>query len=166
MPFHVEEVYLEAESDIRNNNYSEALKKYESILYDEPSHAPAHNSLGWLYKNQFDNYGKAENHFLAAIKSDPTYPHAYFHYAVLLTDMERFDDLRKHLDRCLKVSTLDKSWVQVRFALIEELQFNFQRAIQYFEKAILICVNDDKIKEYKQDIDRCRMKIDIAKNSQ
>ena len=28
-----EELYLEAEADIKNNNYSEAFKKYESILY-------------------------------------------------------------------------------------------------------------------------------------
>ena len=49
-----EELYLEAEADIKNNNYAEAFKKYESILYEEPDSAPAHNSMGWLYKTQFD----------------------------------------------------------------------------------------------------------------
>ena len=63
MNTNMEELYLEAEADIKNNNYAEAFKKYESILYDEPSSAPAHNSLGWLYKTQLDDYGKAENHF-------------------------------------------------------------------------------------------------------
>ena len=61
-----EELYLEAEADIKNNNYAEAFKKYESILYEEPDSAPAHNSMGWLYKTQFDDYAKAENHFSTA----------------------------------------------------------------------------------------------------
>ena len=116
-----EELYLEAEADIKNNNYAEAFKKYESILYEEPDSAPAHNSMGWLYKTQFDDYAKAENHFLTAMKCDPLYPHAYFHMAALLMDMERFDELRQHLDRCLRVRTIDKSWVYGRCALSEEL---------------------------------------------
>ena len=81
-----EELYLEAEADIKNNNYSEAFKKYESILYEEPDSAPAHNSMGWLYKTQFDDYAKAENHFQTAVKCDPLYPHSYFHIAALLMD--------------------------------------------------------------------------------
>jgi tetratricopeptide (TPR) repeat protein len=156
-----EELYLEAEADIKNNNYAEAFKKYESILYEEPDSAPAHNSLGWLYKTQFDDYSKAENHFLTAIRCDSLYPHSYFHIAALLMDMERFDELTQHLEKCLKVRTIDKSWVYGRYALMEELKTNFDKSILYFEKAILASQNDDKIKDYKQDIDRCKMKTEI-----
>ena len=46
MNTNMEELYQEAEADIKNNNYAEVFKKYESILYDEPDSAPAHNSLG------------------------------------------------------------------------------------------------------------------------
>jgi tetratricopeptide (TPR) repeat protein len=158
-----EELYLEAEADIKNNNYAEAFKKYESILYEEPDSAPAHNSMGWLYKTQFDDYAKAENHFLTAIKCDPLYPHAYFHMAALLMDMERFDELRQHLDKCLRVRTIDKSWVYGRCALSEELRQNYQQAMFYFEKAILASQNDEKIKDYRQDTERCQMKMDILK---
>ncbi len=107
MAINIEEIYLEAEADIKNSAYVEAYKKYETILYEEPNYAPAHNSMGWLLKNQFDDLEKAENHFMAAMKSNPLYPHPYFHYAVLLTDMERYKDLEKHLDKCLKISTID-----------------------------------------------------------
>jgi tetratricopeptide (TPR) repeat protein len=158
----MEELYLEAEADIKNNNYAEGFKKYESILYDEPASAPAHNSLGWLYKTQFDDYAKAENHFLTAIKGDPLYPHPYFHLASLLMDMERFDELNTHLERCLKVRTIEKSWVYGRYALIEESKLQFEKAIYYFEKAILNSQNDDKIKDYGQDIERCEMKMKIS----
>ena len=157
----MEELYLEAEADIKNNNYAEAFKKYESILYDEPASAPAHNSLGWLYKTQFDDYIKAENHFSTAMKSDPLYPHPYFHLAALLMDMERWEELGKHLEKCLKVRTIEKSWVYGRYALIEEVKLNFEKAIYFFEKAILSSQNDEKIKDYKQDIERCEMKTGI-----
>jgi len=162
----LEELYLEAETEIRNSNYAEAFRKYESILYDEPTSAPVHNSLGWLYKTQFDNYSQAESHYIAAIKSDPLYPHAYHNYAILLTDMERYDDLKKHLNRCLDIATLDKSWVYIRFGLMEELNLRFESAIDYYEKAILISLNDEKIKDYRNDIDRCHAKLQLAKNHQ
>jgi tetratricopeptide (TPR) repeat protein len=161
-----EELYLEAEQDIKNNHYADAFKKYESILYDEPDCAQAHNSLGWLYKTQFDDYTKAENHFLTAIKYDPLYPHSYFHMAALLMDMERFDELGLHLERCLSVRTVDKSWVYGRFALAEELKQHYEKAIFYFEKAILASQHDEKIKDYRQDIERCEMKTGIRKKHQ
>src|ERR1700759_2709898 len=130
----VEELYLEAEADIKKGANVEALRRFESILYDEPHHAPTHNSLGWLYKTHFDDYKKAETHFKAAIKSDHSYPHPYFHYAILLTDMERFEDLKKHLSRCLNIPTIEKSWVHYRYGLMEELNMHFSAAISNFEK--------------------------------
>lgn len=157
----IEELFLEAEADIKKNAHVDALRKYETILYDEPNHAPTHNSLGWIYKTQFDDYKKAEMHFRAAMRSEPNYPHPYFHYAVLLTDMERYDELKKHLDKCLAVPTIEKSWVYYRFAIAEELKMNFDAAISCFEKAILNSLNDDKIKDYHADIERCRKKIEI-----
>jgi tetratricopeptide (TPR) repeat protein len=158
-----EELYLEAEADIKNNRYAEGFKKYESILYEEPDSAPAHNSLGWLYKTQFDDYVKAENHLLTAIKCDPLYPHSYFHMAALLMDMERWEELENLLDKCLKIRTVDKSWVYGRYALSEELKMSFEKAIYYFERAILASQNDEKIRDYRQDIDRCEMKAGILK---
>lgn len=158
-----EELYLEAEADIKNNQYAEAFKKYESILYEEPDSAPAHNSMGWLYKTQFDDYAKAENHFLTAIKCDPLYPHSYFHIAALLMDMDRFEELYLHLEKCLRIRTIDKSWVYGRYGLVEELKMDFQKAIHYFEKAILTSQHDEKIKDYRLDIERCEMKAEIAK---
>ena len=158
----IEELFLEAEADIKKNAHVDALRKFETILYDEPNHAPTHNSLGWLYKTQFDDYHKAEMHFRAAIKSDPSYPHPYFHYAVLFTDMERYEELKRHLSRCLNVPTIEKSWVYYRYAIAEELNMQFDAAITFFEKAILVSLNDEKIKEYRNDIDRCRKKIELA----
>ena len=158
----VEELFLEAEADIKNNAHVEAFRKYETILYDEPNHAPSHNSMGWLYKTQIDDYLKAENHFKAAIKTQPLYPHPYFHYAVLLTDMERYEELKNHLTRCLNIPTIEKSWVYYRYAVMEELRMHFDEAIACLEKACIVSLSDDKIKDYQKDIDRCKRKIDLS----
>jgi hypothetical protein len=139
----------------------EAYKKYESILYEEPNYAPAHNSMGWLLKNQFDDLEKAENHFITAMKVSPMYPHPYFHYAVLLTDMERYKELGRHLEKCSRVATIEKSWVNARRGILNELQLQFDEAIKNYEAAILTTLSDEKIKDYKADIERCRMKSEL-----
>lgn len=161
----VDELYLESEADIKNSLFAEAYHKCESILYEEPKHAPAHNSMGWLLKTQFDDYDRAENHFLTAMRCDPLYPHPYFHYSTFLTDLERFDDLEKHLTKCLTIVTLEKSWIFGKWAIMKELKLNFEAAIFNYEKAILASLNDDKIKGYQEDIERCKLKLSIIKQS-
>lgn len=156
-----EQLYLEAEADIRGSNYHEAFQKYESILYEEPDFAPAHNSMGWIYKTQFDNYQKAEMHFKAAIQADGLYPHPYFHLASIYIDLERFDDLKRLLDKCLNIITIEKSWVHYRFGLMNEFKSNYDEAIKEYRQAIVFCMNNDKIKEYQADIERCKMKNEI-----
>jgi hypothetical protein len=44
---------------------------------------------------------------------------------------------------------------------VEELQLHFQEAINLYEKAILLTLNDDKIKGYKEDITRCEEKREL-----
>jgi tetratricopeptide (TPR) repeat protein len=161
----IEETYLEAEADIRNNNYHEAFQKFENILYEDPSFAPAHNSIGWIYKTQFDNYEMAETHFTAAMKIDPQYPHSYFHLASIYIDQERYAELKRHLDRCLKISTIDKAWVYYRLGMLDEIKGNYEKAMREYKNAILHCFNNDKIKSYQADIERCKTKATIAKEN-
>jgi len=161
----IEELYLEAEADIKNHAYQDAFRKHQSILYEEPNHAPAHNSLGWLLKQQFDDYSSADQHFKAAMRADPLYPHSYFHYATLLTDQEKYVELNRHLELCLRIPTIEKSWIHAKRAIMEELNLNFTEAIKNYKKAILVSLNDDKIKEYKADIERCKTKQEIEKSS-
>ncbi|MFY7965077.1 MAG: tetratricopeptide repeat protein [Chitinophagaceae bacterium] len=162
----VEQLYLEAEADIRNTNYHEAFEKYETILYEEPGFAPAHNSMGWIYKTQFDNYAKAENHFKAAIQADPLYPHPYFHLSTIYFDLDKFDALKSHLEKCLNVTTVEKAWIYYRFGMIEETLANYNEAILLYKKAITNSFNNEKIADYKADIERCNTKIEIGKISE
>ncbi|MFL9482083.1 tetratricopeptide repeat protein [Chitinophagaceae bacterium LWZ2-11] len=157
----LEQLYLEAEADIRNNNYHEAFQKHLSIVYDEPDFAPSHNSLGWIYKTQFDDYEKAITHFKAAIRCNPLYPHPYFHLAGTYIDLDRFNDVLDHLAKCIKIATIDKGWVYYRYGMIDEIKGHYEDAIKNYERAILHTMNNDKLSDYKIDIERCRTKLEI-----
>ena len=125
--------------------------------------AATHNSLGWIYKTQMEDYEKAENHYLAAIHSEPDYPHPYINYSILLMDLERFIDMEKLIEQALKIATTDKSTLYYRLALANEMQLKFDDAISCYEKAILFCMNDDRIKSYRIDIERVDEKKQVAK---
>lgn len=159
----LEEVYLEAEADIKNSNYLDAFKKYQSILLEEPDNAPTHNSMGWLYKTQIEDYKKAEIHYLAAMKGGPDYPHTYFNYVTLLTDLERYNESIKLLESCLKITSIEKSWVYLKYGVVYERTLNYEEAIKNYEKAILMSLGEERIKECQQSIERCQMKTGIAK---
>jgi len=121
--------------------------------------------MGWIYKTQFENYEKSENHFNAAIQADPLYPHPYFHLAATLIDLERFTELYRHLEKCLKVVTIEKAWVHHRYGMANELQGKYDAAIGNYQQAILNTMNNDKIKDYQADIERCKTKLNILNNN-
>ncbi len=164
MNSYLEETYLEAEADIKEGNFVDAFRKYEAILLEEPSNGPTLNSLGWLSKTQIEDFTKAEAYYKAAIAADSKYPHSYNNYATLLTEMERFEELEELLQTCFRIPTIEKSWVFMKLGLMEELKLNFKGAIANNEKAILVAISDEKIKDYQQNIVRCKSKIELSKS--
>jgi len=164
MNSYLEETYLEAEADIKEGNFVEAYRKYEAILLEDPTNGPTLNSLGWLSKTQIEDFTKAEAYYKGSIAADALYPHSYLNYAILLTDMERLEELEELLQTCFRIPTVEKSWVYMKLGLMEELKLNFKAAISNHEKAILVAINDEKIKDYQQNINRCKSKIELSKN--
>lgn len=163
MNSHCEDLYLEAEQAIRNSDYVTAKRNYDEILQEEPTSACAHNSLGWLYKTQFDDYIKAEKHYKAAIRYEPNYPHPYWHLADLYSELERWDDLLKLLQQCLTIPVLDKSILYNRFGIMEELSGNFAAARNHYTRSLLFCLNNEKLEDYKKDLERCDYKMGLNK---
>ncbi len=156
-----EDTYLEAEEAIRNTNYLHAKQLLENIILDEPTTAQAHNSLGWLYRTQFDDYERAENHYKAAIRSNPDYPHAYVNLMVLYTYQEQWSKLRPIADKAMARPLVDKSLVNYRLGIMEEYLQNFDSAISYYKKAIKLCLNFDSIEDYKRAISNCEYKASL-----
>lgn len=162
MSHHLEEIYLTAELECKNGNYTEAFKLYHEILQEDPTSASAHNSLGWMYKTQFDDYLRAETHYRTAIKANPAYPHAYWNLCYLLTDMERYDEAYKLLKLCESVNTLDKSLLKLRLGILEEQKGDFKQAIKRYKEGLLCAMSDERLEELKKLIERCEYKQSIT----
>ncbi|POY36938.1 hypothetical protein C3K47_07695 [Solitalea longa] len=157
----LEDLYLEAEASIRNSAYLEAKQMYEQMLTEEPTSAHVHNSLGWIYKTQLEDFEKAENHYRAAIKYEPSYPHPYINLAALLTDAERWIEAELILDASLSVAKVDKCAVHIRYGYLFELRQDFDLAIEHFKKALKFALTDERLEALKKDIARCEFKTTL-----
>lgn len=156
-----EDIYLEAEEAIRNSNYLQAKQLLENIIHDEPGTAQAHNSLGWLYRTQFDDYDRAENHYKAAISSKPEYPHAYLNLMILYTHQEQWEKIKKVAERAITKPLVDKSLVNYRLGIVQEYLQDFEGAIHYYKKAIKLCLNFESVEDYKKAITNCEYKATL-----
>ena len=55
-----EELYLQSEQAIKDGDLIRAKGLIEHMLMEDPRSAIAHNSMGWFYRVQFEDYEKAE----------------------------------------------------------------------------------------------------------
>jgi tetratricopeptide (TPR) repeat protein len=154
-----EDLYLEAEADVRNQAYLEAKQKYESILYDEPKSAAVHNSLGWIYKTQLEDYEKAENHYNAAIRYDAHYPHPYLNLCHLFFDTERFDELDIHAKQALEIPTVDKSFIYEKLGMKAEHLQKYDEASIFYTMAGRYSYNEERV----EDIKKCLARVEWKK---
>ncbi len=161
MTHRLEELYLEGEQAIKNGDFVEALHKLEEMLNEDPQSCRAHNSLGWLYKTQLDDYDRAETHYKMCIKYAPNYPHAYWNYVYLLTDLERFTEAVELMKHALGIPSVDKPSVHNRLGMIHEMQGMYEEAIGYYKQAIRLSLNSEFIEDSKRNIERCEYKISL-----
>lgn len=154
----IEDLFLEADKAFDEGNHAEGKKLLEQILREEPSFGRAHNHLGWLYKNRYQDIPLAEKHYLLSIKFDPSYTPAYINYAYLLRDDSRLKELEDLLNRVLKIEGVNKCSVYDEFGSLYELKGEYKKAIQYYKKAISYCLNDKIINDLTNHIKRCKKK--------
>jgi len=161
MTSRLEELYLEGEQAIKNGDFIEAIRKLEEMLSEDPQSCRAHNSLGWIFKTQLDEYKRAEMHYKMCLRYAPDYPHPYWNYVYLLTDLERFEEAIGIMQKALQVPAIDKPSVHNRLGLIHEIQGDFEAAITYYKQAIRLSLSNDFIEDCKRNIERCEYKITL-----
>ena len=154
-----DELFLEAEKELKNDNYLEAKKLYEQVLEDSPGYAAAHNSLGWLYYSKFENLRIAENHYRAGITFDKNYPHCYWNLVDVMIDEKRWNEAVDFItNTCLHVVTLGRSQCYSKLGIIEELQHQYDKAIANYIQAIKNTCSNERIEDLKKDIARVEYK--------
>jgi tetratricopeptide (TPR) repeat protein len=159
-----EELYLQSEQAIKEGDLIRAKGLIENMLLEDPRSAIAHNSMGWFYRVQFEDYQKAELHYKSAIRFNPDYPHAYWNYANLLMDLERFDQLEQLMERAMALPSLNKAMIFNQLAELREVQGRLGEAIALYKQAIRRSVKNEQIEQFWDSIERCEEKFRLEED--
>ena len=88
----------------------------------------------------------------------------YQNYAVCLSSLKKFDELEKLLERALTVPGLDRSSVYNEYAIMYELQGNYDLAVKYYGEYIKQIFDSVMIDKAVDSIARCKRKQEIFDN--
>ena len=156
--YDLEEKFLVADRLINDGKISEAAHTLDEILQEAPDFGKAHNHLGWLHETKFKNYSKAEEHYKYALKFSPDYTAVYYNYAYLLSTLRRFDELEKLLEQAIKIPGINFGTIYNEYAIMKELQGDFDGAIHYYKLYIRNIFENKSIESAAESIKRCERK--------
>lgn len=160
-----EELFAQADKLLNDGVIMEAVEKLSTILKRNPRFGKAYNHLGWVYETKYKNMARAEEYYRAAIQFAPHYNAAYLNYCYFLSNQNRFDELKAHLDKMSQISGIAKDTIANEYAMMYEMQGNLQQATEFYRKAALITLDGGKLDKYKEAIVRCGKKMDILNPS-
>lgn len=156
-----EELFYEADLDIKDGRFETAVHKLESIISENPRFGKAYNHLGWLYETKFKNYNLAERYYKLALENAPNYVAGYTNYAILLSTLNKFDELKVHLDKAREVPGIDKATIFNEYGIMYEQQGQFKVAIDYYRDCAKRTLNKDTMNRALDSIERCKTKMKL-----
>jgi len=157
----LEEMLDKANLDIKDGLYDEATNKLEKILDIDPNFGKAYNHLGYLYEVKFKEYEKGETLYKLCLEKSPMYPSVYYNYAVLLSTLGKYDELKELLDRAMNVPGITKSTIYNEYAIMFEQQGQLDDAIEHYKKCGLNTLDKNVLNRAKESIDRCKLKKEL-----
>lgn len=159
MSSELENKYLESDALIKQGDYVNAKSILESLIFDYPNSGMVHNSLGWLYRTQMENYQRAGEHYKASINFDQEYPHSYFNYAYMLLDLDDPKGARQVLEKAFAIRSVNKPKLRYELARIYEYEGNWEKAQEYYKMALQSSINNELINDIERDLERCMKKM-------
>lgn len=159
----LDELFFEADNLIKEKRFTEAIQKLEAILTDAPDYGKAYNHLGWIYETQYRDYIKSEELYRKCIAISPQYTAAYGNLSITLSTLNKFDDQELLLNQALVVPGIDKPMILNEFGILYEMKGDFDKAIEYYKKAIIASLNDANIDIYSKSVERCKKKKEMMK---
>lgn len=159
-----ETMLAQANALLQEKQIRESAELLFKILQRNSQFGKAYNHLGWIYEIEYKNYARAEEYYKNAMKYEPGYSASYSHYARLLSNCGRFDELKAHLDIAFTVITVPKEVIYSEFAIMYEMQENPEAAMNYYVKAAMTTLDVKKITLYQESINRCQVKLELKKS--
>ncbi len=157
----LEELLDQSNQDIKNGKYEEATNKLEEIISIDPNFGKAYNHMGYLYEVKFKDYEKGETLYKLCLEKSPLYPSVYYNYAVLLSTLGKYDELKELLDQAMNVPGITKSTIYNEYAIMYEQQGKLDEAIEHYRKAGLNTLDKGVLDRAKTSIERCKSKKEL-----
>lgn len=157
----LEEMLDQANLEIKNGKYEVASNILEKIIDIDANFGKAYNHLGYLYEVKFKEFEKGETLYKLCLEKSPLYPAVYYNYAVLLSTLGRFDDLKALLDTAITIPGVTLATMYNEYAIMHEQQGKLDDAIAYYKKCGLHTLDKNVLNRAKDSIDRCKLKKEL-----
>ena len=154
----LQEILNQANTEIRNGKYDAASNILEKIIDIDPNFGKAYNHLAFMYDTKFKEYEKAETLYKLCLEKSPMYPSAYINYAIMLSVLRKFDELKEHLDIAITIPGVAKSTVHYEYAFMYEQLGKFDLAIDNYKQCGLHSMDQATVDRVKKAISRCKSK--------
>lgn len=159
----VENLFFQADQKINEGQFAEAKEMLKKAIGLDPKFGRAYNHLGWLYETKFQDYKQAEECYKHALEFSPEYPAIYINYAILLSTLEKNDELEKLLEKALKVAGINKGSIYNEYGIFYERTGKFDKAIEAFQKSLQYAMSEQETERFQASIERCKKKQEILK---
>ena len=157
----LEELLDKANADIKKGLYDDASNKLEKIIDMDSNFGKAYNHLGYLYQNKFKEYEKGETLYKLCLEKSPMYPPVYYNYAILLSTIGKYAELKELLDTALTIPGITKATIYNEYAIMFEQEGKLEEAIEYYKKCGMNTLNQDVLDRAKGSIERCKSKKEL-----
>jgi len=161
LQFRMDDKFFEADLLIKENRIGEALRLLNEIITEMPNYGRAHNHIGWIYETKYSDYSCAEKHYKAALEFNPEYIAIYYNFAILLSTLNKYDELEALLQKALQVPGINKATIYNEYGIMLEAQAKYKEAIESYRNYIRYLYDNKLIDVAKSSIDRCQSKIDL-----
>ena len=157
----MEDMFMEADRLISDQKIGEAFSKLTSITQEMPNFGKAYNHIGWIYETKYKDFPNAEKNYKQAIENSPDYLAAYYNYAIVLSTLQKWDELTALLNKALTIPGINKSTIQNEFAIMLEAQQKYAEAIDAYKKYAAATFDNKQLDQAKESIERCKKKLEI-----
>ncbi len=154
----LDRLFFRADNEIKDGLIAEAFDTLTYIIEQDTEYGKAYNHLGWLYETKYKDYKRAEECYRLSLKYAPDYLAIYLNYAILLSTIEKFDELAPLLDKALTIPGINKAKIWNEYAIMYEVQGKYAEAIQSYKQAAIHSLNNDDIASYEQSVLRSEKK--------
>ena len=157
----MESMFQEADRLISEKAIGEAFNMLTSIITEEPTFGKAYNHLGWIYDTQYKDSASAERNYKMAIQYMPNYFASYYNYAMVLSGLQRWDDLTALLNKAMEMPGINKGTIYNEFGIMYEAQRKYKEAIEAYKNYAAATYNNQQLNTAIESIERCKKKMTI-----